>query len=222
MKSIHESINRLPELPLEPFEVAGKLAHADRGPFLTIKPHDRPAPIKPEPKPLAVPRSQFETRRYFTQVLYPRLICHDPGDLLVNLPQSPPSDDAGGRPETDVMAIARQERSYKLSALNGVKLPRPYWCSVRYGPWLAIATERESCIEGEANFWELFIVEVPEVALAWFGRWEDIPPYPSLTVIMGDLVLAGRDRQCCPGYKWCTATQSCIPNAVNCPDTVPA
>jgi hypothetical protein len=37
MKSIHESINRLPELPLEPFEVAGKLAHADRGPFLTIK-----------------------------------------------------------------------------------------------------------------------------------------------------------------------------------------
>ncbi len=221
MSTIHEIISRLPELPLEPLEVAGKLGYADRGPFLTIRPYERPAPIKPEPTPQALKKPEFEKRSYFAQVLYPRLICHDPGDVVVNLLRNLDQDETGGQPQTDVVAIARRERFYKLSTFNGVRFPQPYWCSVKYGPWLAIATEEESCILGGPSRWELFIVEVPEVSLIWYGKWEDIPPYPSLTVIMGDRVLAGWTRQCCPGYKWCNTTQSCIPLNVNCQDPVP-
>ena len=86
---------------------------------------------------------------------------------------------------------AVQERFYKLTSLKSVPFHHPLWCSVKYGPWLAIAKETESCIDGAPATWEFSIVEVPEVSLLWFGYWEDMPAYPSLQVIMGDLVPAG-------------------------------
>ena len=155
-------------------------------------------------------------------MLYPRVICQDPGDLVAELPLNSSHADRRDRPTTDFAALAKRERFYKLSALDGVRFRQPYWCSVKYGPWLAVVVERESCITGEPNSWELVVVEVPEVSLRWYGRWEDIPPFPSLTVIMGDLAPAGHTTQCCPGYKWCQTTESCIPFAVDCQDQVPA
>lgn len=224
MDKTADIIRRLPEFPLEPFELAGVLDHSDRGPYLTIRPHPQTAPTPPVTSPsAALKKSSHAIRKYFTQAIYPRVICHDPGDLLVgfrmDLGQAPAGEGSETRP--DVAALARRERFYKLSTFKKVELPRPYWCSVKYGPWLAIAVERESCIDGDQNLWEFFIVEVPEVALTWYGEWDDMPPYPSLQVTMGDKVLASQERHCCAEFEWCATTQSCIPMAVDCQDAYP-
>lgn len=222
MSTSHDLINRLPELPLEPFEVAGTLDRSDRGPFLTIRPHKSPAPDPPTAQPLAPSKSGFTVRKYFTQAVY-RVICYYPDDLLVSpgmkvAPQPHPGRDC---PPTDIVALAGQERFYKLTSLKSVPLHDPLWCSVKYGPWLAIAKETESCTAGVPPTWEFYIVEVPEVSLVWSGNWEDIPPYPSLQVVMGDLKLAAHEYQCCSGFQWCPTTQSCIPLSVPCQDPIP-
>jgi hypothetical protein len=220
MSSSYDVISRLPELPLEPFEVAGKLGYSDRGPFVTIKPHKQPEPTKPATPPMP-PKSQAFIRTYLSQAVYPRVICYHPGDQRpTRLPRTVDTVEARGRPSTDFVAIARQERFYKLSALNDVRFRNPYWCSVRAGPWLAMAVERESCTTGEPNSWEFFIVEMPEVSLHWYGTWEDMPAYPSLQVFGHGLIDERWD--CCGGFKWCATTQSCIPNQVPCKDPVPA
>lgn len=222
------SIDSLPELPLEPFEVAGKLAHARRGPFLTIVPPARSEPTPPATTPVPhVPTPSFEVRKYFTQAIYPRVLCHDPGNFLDDLVLDPGAgggNDDPGLDEAgcaDIAVLAKREQHYKLSALNGKKLQHALWCTVKYGPWLAVAVETESCIDGELNRWEFFIVEVPEVSMVWYGQWLDQPSFANLTVIKGDLALAGASRHCCGGYKWCPTTQSCIPLQINCDTPVP-
>ena len=217
-------IDQLPDLPVETFEVAGQLGYADNVPVVTIRPHKLPAPVKP-PGPLAaVNKSDAALRKYWAQVTYPRVICQHPDDVFTDHGElfveqgSRDSDKANA----DLTAIAKRERFYKLTKLKSTKLKTPLWCSVKYGPWLAIVVEQESCISGAPSLWQLAIVEMPQVALSWYGHWEDIPSYPLLNVIMGDLVLFDQSVQCCPGYKFCPTTMSCIPNAVPCQDVVPA
>jgi hypothetical protein len=225
--TVKERIDQLPELPVETFEVAGQLGYANNVPIVTIRPHKFPEPVKPSkpsgPLPLAK-KSDFAKRQYWAQVLYPRVICQNPGDLLADglalfVEQGKRSSD---RPNADVAAIAERERFYKLTKLNGARLNTSLWCSVKYGPWLAIVVEQESCTSGIPNFWQLAIVEMPEVSLTWYGQWEDIPSYPSLNVIMGNLVLFQQSVQCCPGFQFCPTTMSCIPISIHCPDIVPA
>ena len=228
MKTVREVIKRLPELPLETFEVAGKLDYGDTGPFLTIRPHEFPTPKKPPTTLPLAPKSEFSIRDYFVQVLYPRVVCTDPGGILgggvikadLAKLQNPGGPPAGPRP--DRIALAKHERHYKLSSFRGAKLQLPLWCTVKHGPWLAAVRETESCITGEPNFWVLSIVEIPQVTLTWYGLWTDIPAYPNLTVIMGDLSLAAQTSQCCGGFQFCATTQSCIPIQVPCKDNVPA
>jgi hypothetical protein len=217
-------IDQLPDLPVETFEVAGQLGYADNVPVVTIRPHKFPAPVKPPGTLAAVKKSDAALRKYWAQVTYPRVICQHPDDVFTEHGElfveqgSRDSDKANA----DVAAIAERERFYKLTKLKSTKLKTPLWCSVKYGPWLAIVVEQESCISGAPSLWQLAIVEMPQVALSWYGHWEDIPSYPLLNVIMGDLVLFDQSVQCCPGYKFCPTTMSCIPNAVPCQDVVPA
>jgi len=70
-------------------------------------------------------------------------------------------------------------------------------------------------MQGVPPLWRLFVTSIPDLELAWYGAWEDIPSYPNLTVIMGDLHLVNEVSLCCPGYRWCTATQSCIDVSIN-------
>ena len=225
MSNTYDLIQRLPELPVETFEAAGTFERSDRGPFVTLRPHPGPTIDAPPAHPLPfAPKSSFSTRQYFTQALYPRVICFDPGDLVVGLamdfdPKPFPGRD---RPATNLAALAKQERFYKLSALKSVRFTNPLWCSVKYGPWLAMVTEAESCITGAPSLWEFFIVEIPQVTLVWSGQWEDIPSFPSLKVIMGNLALSSETLSCCPGFQWCATTQSCIPLEVTCQDPIPA
>lgn len=236
MSKGRDLIQTLPELPLEALQLGGKLAHARRGPYLTIVPPARPAPAPPKPTASPalphIPTPSFQTRKYWTQAIYPRVVCMDPGPFSdeIVLDATPDGGSGGsggtGRPDVtgalDLAVLARHERHYKLSAFNGAKLVRPFWCTVKYGPWLAMAVETESCIIGAPNRWEFVIVEMPQVGMVWDGEWLDQPTLPNLTVIKGDLQMFNLSTSCCPGAKWCPTTQSCIPNQVNCGGTTPA
>ena len=220
-------IESLPELPLEPFEVAGKLGRSTRGPFLTIVPPVRPAPTPPQvvPLPHQPPKTAFLTNKYFAQALYPRVICHEFGsDVFADFALDPTPDDGGGGPgpgsvvdlHADLSALARQERHYKLSKLNGVSFAQPFWCTVKHGPWLCSVKETESCITGAPSTWELVVLDVPGISMVWFGEWLDQPTLPNLTVIKGNLALNSSVPTCCPGFKLCFNTMSCIPISVPC------
>lgn len=216
-----EAIEALPELPVEVFEHGGRLAHARRGPYVTVVYPPPVIPEPPPPPPHAKPKQQFETRTYFAQTFFPQLICTSPGDLLSGLELDPgvaaPAPSPGER-----IAMAGRERHYKLSALNGRRFTHPLFCVVRSGPWTAIVTETEQCTETLANQWTLAIPGIPGAALVWHGLWTDQPTLPNLTVLKNSLVLIDSQPACCPGFKWCATTQSCIPLQLDCGDSVPA
>ncbi len=157
------------------------------------------------------------------------MICQDPGpfsDEILLAAAPPASTGAAGYPNvtghTDLAVLAKHELHYKLSAFNGLELQTPFWCTVKYGPWLGLVQETESCILGAPNRWEFAIVEMPQVGMTWDGEWLDQPTLPNLTVIKGDLQMFAVSTSCCPGAKWCSTTQSCIPSQVNCGGNVPA
>lgn len=224
MDTLREKIKRLPELPVEPFEVSGKLGFSDKMPVITIRPLKFRAPKKPSTR-LGPNKSQFSIRKYFVQVTYPRVVCQPPLNQHIDTTglfeeEEGENRDESRLPESNIESISKKVRYYKLTRLKGKKLYEPFWCSVKYGPWLAMVIEEESCISVH-NSWLLFIIEMPEVFLRWYGLWNDIPSYPSLHVIMGTLAMFDQSHSCCPGYKYCPPTESCIPVQVKCQDQVP-
>lgn len=112
MSALADVLNRFPELPLEPFEVAGKLDYADTAPVLTIRPHKLAVPEPPAAPTPAIPRSQACRRKYLTQVTYPRVVCYPlPDSVVVAALTANKSEGYRLREnETDVEAIARHER----------------------------------------------------------------------------------------------------------------
>jgi hypothetical protein len=201
------------------------LERSERGPFLTLVPPKLAVPVPPASVavPLAPTRSSYATRRYFAWATYPLVVCHEPGEFINEIatrvdPAPQPGPDNAPR---DLSELAREERSYKLSSLQGRRLPNPLWCSVKYRPWFAVLTETESCIDGDPNRWEL-VIGSPQVSLLWFGKLEDMPALPSLTVYTGTLALSSQSYTCCSGFKWCSTTNSCIPLQVSCQGESPA
>jgi hypothetical protein len=231
MDTVIEKIKRLPELPVEAFEVAGKLGFSEKMPGITIKPRKFRAPKKPKKQSVTlIPnKSQYSIRKYFVWVTYPRVVCQPPFNEDVNTTSLfEAEEEEGGNkdesqlPDSNLESISKKVRYYKLSKLNGRRLRDPWWCSVKYGPWTAMVREDESCIFNVPTSWQLFIVEMPQVFLSWYGLWNDIPPYPSLQVIMGTLSMFDQSHFCCPGYQYCPPTGSCISLKVKCQDTIPA
>jgi hypothetical protein len=235
MYTARDVMAELPELPLEPLQLSGRLARSRRGPYVTVIGDPRPEPTPPPPPPQAVPRGQYDIRSYWAQVTYPQVICVFPGDFIDSVLDV--GSDAAG-PATmaphaghDAGAVSRRgvdparlpaERHFKLSALDGQKLRHALFCTVKYGPWLAQVKETESCIDGVPSRWELVVLGIEGLQMAWYGTWLDQPTLPNLTVIKGDLAMSGHVTLCCPGNKWCPTTQSCIPMQVNCQPIVPA
>jgi hypothetical protein len=178
----------------------------------------------PPPTPQGPTRSSYTTRHYFAWVTYPRLVCNDPGELVDGLQVAarmgePPAQESQ---TADLVSLASDVRHYRLSALGDRKFSRPLWCTVTYGPRLAAVTETESCTDGEANRWELAIMESPEVGAVWYGTSADMPAVPSLAVYWNTLVLAKQDKPtCCPGYFWCQTANGCLPNGVRCQEATP-
>lgn len=230
------ALDSLPELPLEPLELAGRLGHAGEGPYLTIVPHARPSPAivpparesatEPGVLPLGPNRSSYQVRDYWVQTTYPYVYCQFPGDLVDGIVlDSARQTGAGAADEhlRDRPGLVAPVQRFKLSVFEGRRLPHPLFCTVKYGPWVGKVRETESCIDGVPSQWELVLVGVPlNVGMTWSGGWLEQPTLPNLTVIKGTLALAHVGTQCCAGYKWCPTTQSCIPNRVNCMPNVPA
>jgi hypothetical protein len=215
LNKLIEKINSLPELPVEDFEEAGKLGYSDKVPVVTIRPHKFSRPEKPSSSGaiLNEKKSSYEIRKYYAQVTYPLVVCQPPPDEQFDTASLFEEEDGDvvDLPKSKIRTVLKKERFYKLTKLNGKELPIPFWCYVHYGPWLAQVTETESCISGIPNSWDMFVYGIPEVNLSWYGHWEDIPPYPLLNVIMGDLVLFYHTFDCCSGFSYCLSTQSCKP-----------
>jgi hypothetical protein len=225
MDTVREKINRLPELPVEAFEVSGKLDFSDRMPVITIRPRKFRAPKKPLAK-LGPEKSQHYIRKYFVWVTYPIVVCQAPpaeefdtATLFEEVRRE--NKDKSRSPKSNIESISTKVRYYKLTKLNNRRLREPFWCSVKYGPWTGMVTEEESCLN-IPNFWQLYVVEKPQVFLSWYGLWNNIPSYPSLQVIMGTLAMYDEAHPCCPGYSYCPPLESCISNQIKCQDTVPA
>jgi hypothetical protein len=227
MSTATDFLRQLPEFPRETFEAVGALERSERGPFVTLRPHSPPAPQEPSVPVAAGPtKPSITVRSYYTQAIYPQVICYEPGLLTDGLGSdlgSQPSSDKDASP-ADITAVAGRERFYKLSTLESVELRNPLFCRVSGGPWLASVKQTPSCNYGEADRWDFQIISVPEVALVWWGAWEDMPPFPSLTVIMSDLVpdpTHPPQTSCCTGFTWCYITKSCIQNGLPCEEQHP-
>jgi hypothetical protein len=226
------TIDELPELPLESLSLGGSLEPAFTAPVLTIRPDSSAAPEgkNPSPRPpstLHCPKSSSHyVKKYLTQVTYPRVICHPENELSTSVVQKVFQEHQGSPDDnaTEQAVDSRQTQFYKLSSFKGTKLNNPYFCSVQNGPWSATVRETQGC-RTDCNVptvsWHLSVNGLPEIDIAWEGEWEDIPVYnyPNLSVIMGDLYLVNEGSECCPGFTFCSTTNSCIPSTVQCHGT---
>ena len=152
MDTVRDKIKRLPELPVEAFEVAGKLGFSDKVPGITIRPHKFRTPKKPKKQSatLIPNKSQFSIRKYFVWVTYPRVVCQPPFNEQVDTrslfeAEEEENKDESDLPESNLESISKTVRYYKLSKLNARGLRDPCWCSVKYGLWAALVREEESC-----------------------------------------------------------------------------
>jgi len=228
MTNLQERIEQLPELPVEAFEVAGKIDYSDNLPVITLQPLKLPSPEKPKPAPieLGVPIPAWSITEYAMMVTYPKVICQPP---IID----PTPDQVDSRALFRQEKIGRsnepkpnherfkKERFYKLTTLKGTKLQSPWWCSVKYGPWVAHVRQEAFCIDIPDN-WIVTVGEIPELYLSWYGQWTDMPQYPNLRLFPGStLTFYAETHGCCPGFHQCIPSDSCIPNAVPCPDGIP-
>lgn len=219
------TIDQLPELPLETLKLGGELEFSSTEPVLTLKAPPITPPDEISPTPTAVPTSQHAVRQYITQATYPRVVCHPLPELfelaveaVFEREQKPLRES-----RADLHELAGQTHYYKLTRHEVAKKSGPLFCTVKYGPWAAVAREEESCFIGVPSRWTFHIVEMPQVALIWDGEWMDIPVhlYPNLHVITGDLHKVGEAYPCCDGYEWCPTTGSCIQANEECKDPWP-
>ena len=226
MKRTNYTIDDLPELPLEALSLGGELGSARTEPVLTILPEDFVQPDRPHIPSgpdiaHACKASSHYVRRHATQVTYPRVICYPnsppSGEVIMRVFQELEAADAEGAPSS--RADLPQTHYYKLSSYRNVQLENPMFCTVHGGPWAATVIETQSCdCNGDSTKWEIFVHGLPELYMLWFGKWEDIPSdtHPNLGIFLNDLHLVEEAFSCCPGYKWCETTHSCIPQTVNC------
>lgn len=214
----------LSELPELPAELASDLEPDPTAPVLRSRPA-RPAPpeLPPQPPQPAVDVPSSCKTKYLTQAIYPVVTCHPPSELTDQVvaqaaaaggPRAPAAAETLG--EIDRVELAVEPRFFKLSSSRGERLSAVLFCRVHGGPWSATVERRSQCSIHLPAIWEL---EVPAVdlVLSWFGEWEDLPSYPSLYVVQGDLYQLGEEScSCCGGYQYCKHTQSCIPQTVEC------
>jgi hypothetical protein len=218
-----DSLRRLPELPIELFELSGKLGYSDIAPVITVKPNRSPLPdARPEVAPHIPTKPSRSIRTYSTWVIYPHVVCYPWKEPEATASIKMENNEVGLRANAlDMETLSRSRRYYKLSSLHGRPLETPWGCVVHYGPYLATVTESESCFFDDPATWTLYAWNL-DIELTWRGRWEDIPSFPNLVVVMGALSNPTQSPpQCCPGFNWCSTSMSCIPSQMDCMDNIP-
>jgi hypothetical protein len=217
MKNPADALSRLPELPVELFELGAKLDYSETTPVIT----NRPDIITAEPPAaphLAPHKPSYEIRTRHAWVGYPKVVCFPYSDLVfeavLNFENSKPDWRVN---ETDLAAIAAARRYYKLTHFRGGETA--FGCEVRYGPWFATVIETESCYDNVPSRWDL-VSSYLGLALTWLGSWNDMPSVPHLNVIV-DLNSSQVSWDCCSGYERCLTSNSCVLTAVGCQDPYP-
>jgi len=213
-------LSRLPELPIELFELSGKLDYSQNAPVIT----NRPQAVTVKPQAIATPRislASHELRTYYAWVLYPHVMCTpfpDPEAVAALRLETakPPSP----RHAADLAVIADTRHFYKLSRFRGQDLATPWGCEVRYGPWFGKITYNQSCDDQVPDRWALFS-PVLTMQIEWEGGPDDMPSLPNLTVVWNAGQPAEVTRQCCPGHRWCPSSQSCLRDSIDCPALIP-
>jgi hypothetical protein len=124
MEPVREKIKRLPELPAEAFEVAGKLGFSEKMPGITIIPHKFRTPKKPKKQSasLGPDKSQFSIRKYFVSVTYPRVVCQPPFNEQVDTTslfqaEEGENKDESHLPESNLESISKKVR-YSHDSFN--------------------------------------------------------------------------------------------------------
>lgn len=213
-------LSRLPELPLEAFELSAKLDYSESAPVITNRFKAITVKRAAIPTPHAPNRSSHELKTYWAWVIYPHVVCTpmpEPEVMgRVSLePRNPPP-----RHARDLAAIAEQRLFFKLSRLHNVDLATPWGCEVRYGPWFGLITYKQTCFDGEPDEWALSS-SVLDMKIEWQGGPSDIPSVPNLTVWWDPARPEHVWSECCPGYRICNG--ACLAYEIDCPGrTTPA
>jgi len=211
-----DPLSRLPELPLEPFELSAKLDYSDHAPVITNRFEAIRLDPASSPPALGPNRSSFETRKYFGWVIYPHVVCTPVPDLEVMARvKTAPGKGPAPKHAADLAAIAETRLFFKLSRFRGLDLATPWGCEVRYGPWFGLIEYTQSCFDDSLDRW-LLTAPGLSIAVEWLGRAEDMPSVPNLSVVWDPGSPAHVEVNCCGGYQLCHG--ACIPNAISCPD----
>ena len=218
MKQSQSILDRLPELPVELFELSAKLGYSDSLPVITNIPTritgERP---KLPVKAAAGPVKAVYKKHWFGWITYPKVVCHYvPEPLPTALAFKNVVPEHGGI--FDLGAIADTRRFYRLTRFEGADLAFGWICQVRYGPWFVKVREEEQCVG--SSIWYLDASD-PEIHLSWWGTWEDRPEMTNLQVIVDINGIAQLEGPTCCEGSYCATTMSCIPSGVTCMDQHP-
>jgi hypothetical protein len=212
--------SRLPELPVELFELSAKLAYSETAPVIT----NRPNRVVVDARVIATPRinrASHEIKQFHAWVLYPKVICQSYDDqiavaaLKLDQGEPMPKSEMG-----DLSSMANTRHFYKLSRFNGRDFVTPWGCEVRYGPWFGTIIYTQSCDDQLPDTWAL-VSSVLAMKVEWEGGPDDMPSVPNLTVVWDPGQPASIKRQCCPEHTWCPSSQSCLSDKITCPGLVP-
>jgi hypothetical protein len=213
-------LSRLPELPVQLFEQSAKLDHSEHAPVII----NRPKAVSLKSRivaPHAPNRSSHELRRYFAWVLYPHVVCTPMPDLeVIARIKTQPGKASPPQHPADLAAIAETRSFYKLTRFQGVDLATPWGCEVRYGPWFGVITYNQTCDDQLPDRWAL-VSSVLSMEVEWEGGPDDMPAVPNLTVIWDPASPAQVSVDCCPGFRWCPASGSCLSEKIDCPGLIP-
>jgi hypothetical protein len=209
-----EAVRGLPELPPE---FAKNLELARTAPVLMTRPPATAAPMTPAPMSsggVALAPARACTAVYDGYVIYPITVCYPPSGLFggLELQQAAAAAPAG------IRAAAGPVRYFKLSSHPEVRVGRPWFCTVRGGPWYGHVEGAQICnANPNVRSFRAEILGAPEpVVVVWSGALGDVPPPLNLAAISQ----TGEFCVCCSGVM--CPNGSCVPNPQQCTIGPPA
>jgi hypothetical protein len=203
--------DRVRDLPELPADFAQNLEAAHTAPVLVTKPR-APATTTTPPSntPLPLAPNKACTSIYDGYVTYPIAVCYPPFNV----------DNLGLATQAFKSSVdpALASKFYKLSSHPRVRLGRPWFCTVRGGPWYAHVEGAQICnANPNIRSFTAEILGAPEsVVVLWSGALTDVPPPLNLSGISQ----TGEQCTCCSGVM--CPDGSCKPNLNLCGVMPPA
>lgn len=201
----HHGVAGLPELPAD---LAKTLTKGDAAPVLTTRDIDATRPIEK----IRAAESNLAPARSCTDiwdgyVVYPMTVCYPPTAEFETVALERLAA-RNARAQGSIVAPAY----FKLSEHPLVSIRRPWFCTVRGGPWYAHVEGKQICnTNPNVRQFTAEILGAPQsVVVTWSGALEDVPAPLQLP----GLTLTKQVCVCCSGVT--CPDGSCKPNANQC------